>query len=198
MPAFLVALGVAVAVWLAAGLSGTWVDARSGEISAWFIATFDWADASLFFRGVRAVVFWLQWVAAPVVGLALLAVLSGGSFGARAGAREGVTARAGARGGVSARPGGRGGASGVRVLALATIWVIVLVVLPLQLLNWQISGLPPTWVEPTVVGARLLLVSLTATLGWALVCGTVTRLVTMGPAPLSTFGDNRDDRPAPM
>lgn len=156
LPAFLVALAAGAAIWWLAARGDAWVAARSGEISAWFIATFDREDASMFFGGVQALVFWVQWVVAPVAALGVLAAILGG--GPAALVRAPWVRRAFAP----------------RRLALATLWVVVLVALPLQLLGWRMSGLPPTWVEPAVVGARLILVGLTATVGWALVCGTVT------------------------
>jgi hypothetical protein len=173
LPAFLIALGAGVAVWWAAARADAWLTAHAGEISAWFIATFNWADASPFFRGAGMVMIWWQWVAAPVAALAVLAVLTSGGDAASLPARRLRHAFA------------------PRTMALATVWIVLLVLLPLQLLGWRMSGLPPTWVEPAVVGARLLLVGLAATVGWALVCGTI---VTMGPAAFVPSGDNRDGR----
>ncbi len=160
LPWFVVALATGLVVWWAAARADAWAAGHAGEISAWFIATFDWADASRFFRGVEAVVFWVQWVVAPVVGLTLLAALLDGGAGA-----------------LIRAPWLRH-AFGFRRLSLATVWVIALVVLPLQVLGWRMSGLPPTWVEPAVVGARLIAVALVATVGWALVCGTVVGQLT--------------------
>jgi hypothetical protein len=155
-PAFLLALAAGAFVWWTAARGHAWVSEHSGEISAWFIATFDRADASLFFRSVQACVFWLQWVLAPLLVLGIMAAdLSGGA-------------------GAVLRGRWLRRVFAPRRLAAATVWVILLVALPLQVLGWRMSGLPPTWVEPTIVAGRLFAVGLVATIGWSLVCGVAT------------------------
>jgi len=156
LPAFVVALVLGALVWWAAARGVAWTEARSGEIGAWFIATLNWADIAPLFRGVRAAAFWVQWVLAPVVALGLFAGWLAG----------------GARGLVG--PTGLRHALAPRVLALATLWMVLLVALPWQFATHPLTGLPPTWVEPAIVGARLMLVGLAAAVGVALVCSTVT------------------------
>ncbi|MFP5379153.1 MAG: hypothetical protein ACLGHP_05290 [Vicinamibacteria bacterium] len=155
-PALVAGLVVGGVAWWAAARLGAWTDAQAGEIAAWFIATFDWADATPFFRAVAAAVFWVQWVVAPVLALAVVSAALDGGLRA------------------VLHPGWLGRALHPRRLALATLWVVVLVVLPLRTLSSSLTGLPPTWVEPMVVGLRLAAVGLVAAAGWALVCGTVT------------------------
>lgn len=160
LPAFVAALVLGALLWWAAARGVAWTEARSGEIGAWFIATFNWADSAPVFRGIRAVTFWAQWVLAPVVALGLFAAYL----------------ETGVRG--LLRPSGLGRVLAPRVLALATLWIVLLVALPWQFATRPLTGLPPTWVEPAIVGARLMLVGLVAAIGLALVCGTVTRTLT--------------------
>ncbi|MDP1570203.1 MAG: hypothetical protein Q8L86_09380 [Vicinamibacterales bacterium] len=160
LPAFVATLLIGALVWWAAARGAAWTVARSGEIAAWFIATFNWADIAPVFRGIRAVTFWVQWVLTPVVALGLFA----------------GWLEAGVRGLIG--PSGLGRVLAPRVLALATLWMVLLVALPWQFATRPLTGLPSTWVEPAIVGARLMLVGLVAAIGLALVCGTVTRTLT--------------------
>ena len=63
-PVLLVALA-----WSLVLRGNAWLDAHSGEISAWFIARFGWSDVRWLFTTVAWIAWWLQWVQAPFVAL---------------------------------------------------------------------------------------------------------------------------------
>ena len=52
-----------------------WVARHSGEISAWFIARFGWADITLLFRAYSYVSAWVRWLLLPVAGIAAMAAV---------------------------------------------------------------------------------------------------------------------------
>jgi hypothetical protein len=62
---------VVVGWWLVSRGAG-WVESRSGEISAWFIATLDWPDVRWIFTAVRWLGGWLKWIVIPLAGLVWL------------------------------------------------------------------------------------------------------------------------------
>lgn len=141
---------LALIIWLA-GRADAWLMSKSGEISAWFIARFGWADVSWLMNGAHLVLAWLQWIVGPWLGLTLLAAALDRT-------RDIPLARR-----WIAR------ACRWRSLALATLWFLLLLALPWQLALWRPGGLPPTWVEPALAAARLLVVGLAMASGVALI-----------------------------
>lgn len=150
------ALPVVVAVWALLRADG-WVAARAGEISAWFIATFGWADASPFFRAQQYVSLWLRWVVVPAAALAALTVLL------RHGVREIAT------------PRWIRAAWHWRTLAVATLAFALCIALPWQAASWRPAGLAPTWVEPAAAGLRLILIGTAISVGAAIILVTAVR-----------------------
>jgi hypothetical protein len=135
-------------IWWGLTAAHTWTTDHSGEINAWFIARFGWANISPLLRTEMWMVRWLSWVVAPLAAVSLLAgVLERGArgFGDRWLRR----------------------AWHWRTLLLATLVFVLLFVLPWQLTAWR-PALPATWVEPTVAGIRLVAVMLLWALGAAL------------------------------
>jgi hypothetical protein len=150
VPAFIVAALVGGAIWWATGASLAWVSSYSGQISAWFIARFGWADASSFFNAIAWAGRWLQWVVGPLVALSLLGSMLIGEWSSD---RWRWIVR---------------GLSPFR-LTLATVWVGLFVAAPwMYLLPWQPGGLPPTFVEMAFVAAKLGVVAVLAATGIAL------------------------------
>jgi hypothetical protein len=134
----LVAALPAALLWWAALHFDRWVVDHSGEINAWFIARFGWADISTLFRAELWLSRWFRWSLIPLLSLALLgALLDGGFTGALARWRLALTWRS---------------------LGAAALSFIVLIALPLPLIDWRPS-LPPTWVQPATAAARLAIVA---------------------------------------
>lgn len=153
---------VAVAWWLV--LRGTaWVDAHSGEISAWFIARFGWSDVQGLFTTVAWVAWWLQWVLSPLVALVWWrSILVAGWRPTGALVREAL------------RPD--------RVL-VATALVLVLVWMPwTQLVPWRPRTLAPGTMELVFVAAKLGVVAMLSAIGWSLVARTAATAATAPPA----------------
>jgi hypothetical protein len=150
VPAFIVAALLGGAIWWASGEALAWVSSHSGQISAWFIARFGWADASSFFNGIAWGGRWLQWVVGPLVALSLLGSMLIGEWSSD---RWRWIVR---------------GFSPFR-LTLATLWVAIFVAVPwMYLLPWRPGGLPPTFVEMAFVAAKLGLVAVSIAVGIAL------------------------------
>jgi hypothetical protein len=143
---------VALVWWLV--LHGTaWVDAHSGEISAWFIARFGWSDVHWLFTTAAWIAWWLQWVVAPFVALVWWrSILVAGWRPTGALLPEAL------------RP--------ARVL-VATALVLVLVWMPwTQLVPWRPRALAPGTMELVFVAAKLGVVALLSAIGWSLVART--------------------------
>jgi hypothetical protein len=153
LPAFLPPALVVAAVWWLVLRADAWLLATSGEISAWFIAQFDWSDVGWLFQTLAWVSLWLRWVVAPFVALVWWrTILVRGWKPTVAIVRE------------SLHP--------VRVLA-ATAIVGVLVWVPwTQLVPWRPRGVPTGTMELVFVGAKLALVAVLSALGWSLVART--------------------------
>jgi hypothetical protein len=134
----LVVAAPAALVWWAVLRLDRWLVDHSGEINAWLIARFGWADVGALFRAELWLSRWFRWSLIPLLALALLgALLDGGFSGAFARWRRALTWRS---------------------LAAAALSFIVLIALPLPLIDWRPS-LPPTWVQPATAAARLAIVA---------------------------------------
>lgn len=135
------------AAWAIGRVSG-WFGDTSGEISAWFIATFGWSDVTSLFTAISWAERWLLWVVLPVGVIGVV----GGALSRRPGASalEGLAR-----------------AWHWRSVAMATIIVATFVWLPWQLTAWR-PALPDTWVQIAVAAARLGAAALLMILGAAL------------------------------
>lgn len=164
VPAFLVAAIVTGGLYWLVGRGTAWVEQNSGEINAWFIAQFGWADASAVFRTATWGGRWLQWVIAPLLGLSLLGSMVSGEWSSTRGRWL------------------RRSLSPLRIV-MATVWVGVFIVLPwIYLVPWRPKGLPPTSTELAFVIAKLGTVAVLAAIGVAL----VTKAAMPPPAPPAT------------
>jgi hypothetical protein len=142
---FLLAAAPLLFAWWAIGRGDAWIGSRQGEINAWFIAQFGWADIS---RLVQAEVWasrWIRWAVLPVICLSLLAALLTREVRHTEWLRR---------------------AWHWRTLLVATIVFVLLFALPWQLTAWR-PRLPPTWLEPAAAGLRLGVVFLLGLLGAA-------------------------------
>lgn len=141
-PAVVPAALVVLAVWWLVSLAETWVALRNGQISAWFIAHFGWADSSWLFTGIRYGAMWLRWVIAALLAVWLMATLVHG-FKFRL--------------------------SVIRV-ALASLWFAVLIALPwAYLAPWRPAWLPPTSAELAFAIVKLSIAATLVAAGVALV-----------------------------
>ncbi len=133
----LAAVPVAAAGW-ALGRADDWVIAHSGEITAWLIARFDWADTAWLFTAQRYLSLWLRAVVVPAAALAALAALLRSS-GIKAALRTGVSAWR------------------WRTLLLLTtaFAVAALVITRFAYVTGYVRRLPPTWVQPLAAAVSL-------------------------------------------
>ena len=156
LPAFVPPLLFVALGWWLVLRGDAWITAHSGEISAWFIAQFNWSDVRWLFRAIDWIGLWLRWVVAPFIGLVWWR-----SIMVRGWKPTGSLVRE------SLRPAG--------VLA-ATAILAVLVWAPwTQLVPWRPRGLAPGTGELMFVGGKLGLVAVLSALGWSLVARTAAR-----------------------
>jgi hypothetical protein len=144
-------LAAALAWWLVAR-GEAWVDRYAGEISAWFIATFDWADVTWLFAGVRWLGRWLRWVVIPVMALVWLRGLLTAGWRPTPGLlREAI--------------------SPVRLLVASVAFALLVWAPWTYLVPWRPTGLPLSG-EIFFVGAKLGLTALLAATGLAVMIGS--------------------------
>jgi hypothetical protein len=167
VPWFVAVLLPLGAAWWAITAADAWVSSHAGEINAWFIAQFGWADVSWLLQAAAWLHRWIGWVVAPLAALSLLAALL--DHGAAGVTRDGWLRRA----------------WHWRTLLGATLVFAVLIVAPWQMTAWR-PALPPTWVEPAVAALRLLVVAVLWSAGAALL---ITLAATRQPAAISSATD---------
>jgi hypothetical protein len=156
--AFLPALLVVLAGWFAVGSAIDGLVARSGEISAWFLATLDWPDVRPLIRAAVLVAEWLRWIVIPFAALIWLGRTIVG--------RQPPTPYA-----------WRPQASAATRLLLATAVAGFTLWAPLTFgLYWTPRGLPPTWIEPAIAAAKLAAIAVVGAIGLSLIVGLAARL----------------------
>ena len=159
IPAVVPALLVFALFWWLAYRIDTWVALRSGEINAWFIATFGWDNISWLFTLIRFFTTWMRWVLGALLAVSLMGGMA--VVGWRAAARVQWLRRA-------LHP---------RALAVATLWFVVLIVLPwLYLVPWRPNWVPPTGAELAFIVGKLSIAAILMSAGVALMIYEVTRL----------------------
>lgn len=159
IPAVIPALLVFALFWWVAYRVDTWVALRSGEINAWFIATFGWDNISWLFTGIRFLTTWMRWVLAALLAVSLMGGVA--IIGWRAGTRLQWLRRA-------LRP---------RTLLLSTLWFVFLIALPwLYLVPWRPNWVPPTGAELAFIVSKLSVAAILMAIGVALMIYEVTRL----------------------
>jgi hypothetical protein len=138
IPSIIPASIVVLVIWWMTMRAETWMAMREGQISAWFIARFGWADVTALYRFVHYVAMWLRWVVAAMLALSLISGFV--SVGARALAQFAWLRRA-------LHP---------RALLLGSLYFIVLIALPWKyLVPWRPAGLPATSVELAFIVSKL-------------------------------------------
>lgn len=159
---------VVLLFWWVAGRIDTWVALRTGEINAWFIARFGWDNVSWLFRSISALTIWLRWVPAGLLAVSVMASMA--SAGWRAIVMPAWLRRA-------IRP---------RTLAIATVWFVVLIVLPwAYLVPWRPSWLPPTSAEMAFIISKLSVATLLIATGAALMIREAISIQPLPPEPNS-------------
>lgn len=151
VPLFWLSCVPAALLWWGPRAAQGWLTDHSSEVTAWFIAAFGWSDVSLLFTAAAFLRAWLGWVVGPTLSLALFIRLTGAPGASLAAF-----------------------ASSWRAVGLATLWFLVLIVLPWQFVSWRPRQLPATWLDPAVAGVRLLVVGVAMTFGVALMIRAIT------------------------
>src|SRR5689334_16754579 len=138
IPSIVPALIIVLIIWWMTIRVETWFGMRNGQINAWFIAQFGWADVSWLFRLIRYTAMWFRWIVASMLALSLMTGFV--IVGARAIAQLAWLRRA-------LRP---------RALVLSTLVFIVLIALPWKyLVPWRPAGLPATSIEMAFIATKL-------------------------------------------
>lgn len=159
---FLAATLPLVLAWIAIGRADRWIVEHQGDINAWFIAQFGWADISWLLSAELWISRWLRWTVLPVASLTLLAWLLGATSGTR-----GAWLRR---------------AFHWRTLAADAAVFVLLFALPWQLTSWR-PALPPTWIEPAAAALRLAAFAVLALAGVAVMILTAARDRSAASAP---------------
>ena len=159
VPAVIPAALLVWLVWWMTNRAEVWVTMYSGQINAWFIATFGWSDASWFFTGVSYVAGWFRWVVASLLAVSLMAGFV--AVGWPAIAQSAWLRRA-------LHP---------RAVIAATLWFVVLIALPwLYLVPWRPLSLPPTSIEFAFIVAKLSVSAVLFAVGAALMIFEASKL----------------------
>ncbi len=149
LPAFL----VAALVWLGVSWICGWLesahDNRSGEITAWFIATFDWTNTGWVHRVIRQTLAVIRYVIGSSLAVSVLATGAAVSFAAVLRGRWIRPALRPAR------------LAAVAVAAFGLIW------LPWRWIYWRPGSLPASSAEIAFVGVKLTIILLLMHLGLA-------------------------------
>ena len=142
---FVIVVVPLLCAWWAIGRGDDWITRHQGEINAWFIARFGWADITRLLQTEMWISRWLRWAVLPMIAVSLLAALL-----TREGRHSDWVRRA----------------RHWRTLLVATLVFFLLFALPWQLTSWR-PELPPTWIEPAAAGLRLGVVFLLGLIGAA-------------------------------
>jgi hypothetical protein len=147
-------LFVAAVWWIVLRAEG-WLQLHVGEISAWFIAQFGWADVTWLFRAAAWAGQWLRWVVAPFAALVWWRQILGGAWRpSRAALRDAL------------HP--------LHVLT-ATAIVLALVWAPwTQVVPWRPQAIAPGTSELLFVGAKLAVVVVLGALASTLLARTAS------------------------
>jgi hypothetical protein len=152
-------------IWWLVHRAEAWITMRSGQINAWFIAQFGWADMSWLFTAIGITADWFRWVVAALLALSLMAGFV--AIGWRALGQPAWLRRA-------FRP---------RAIAAATLWFGALIALPwLYLVPWRPDNLPPNSIEFAFIVTKLSISAILFAIGAALVVNEASRLP---PNPVS-------------
>ena len=163
IPAVIPAVVVFALLWWIAGRVDTAIALRSGEINAWFIATFGWGDMSWLFTAIRWLTTWLRWVMGGLLAVSLMGGVA--AIGWRAVVGSEWVRRA-------FRP---------RSLIAGTLWFATLIVLPwIYLVPWRPDWVPPTGAELAFIVSKLAVAAILMAAGAALMIYEATRAADQG------------------
>lgn len=155
---FVPALLLVVVGWLAVGSAIGRLTARSGEISAWFLVTFDWQDVRPLIRAAVLFGEWLRWVVIPFAALIWLGRAIAGRWQTAAPYAWRPQASAAVR------------LLLVTAIAALTLWA------PLAYgLYWMPRSLPQTWIEPAIAAAKLSAIAIVSAIGLSVIIGLAAR-----------------------
>ena len=147
-------LFVAAVWWIVLRAEG-WLELHSGEISAWFIAQFGWADVTWLFRTAAWAGLWLRWAVAPFAALVWWRQILGGAWW-------------------PSRSALRDALHPLQMLT-ATAIVLALVWAPwTQVVPWRPQAIAPGTSELLFVGAKLALVVVLGALASTLLARTAS------------------------
>jgi hypothetical protein len=165
---FIAIAAVALLAWRAIRHGDSWVSQHQGEINAWFIAQFGWADIAPLLQAEAWLSWWLRWTVVPLASMSMLSAL---------------LTRDRARGiGWLLR------AWRWRSLLIVTIAFLLLNAVAPPLIEWR-PAVPSTWAEPAVAALRLAAVVLILLVG-----ATILILISAHhavPRPVSSDPGNR-------
>ena len=157
VPAAIPGALVVFAVWWLVGRATDSVTIYSGQINAWFIASFGWDDVSWLVTGIAWFSVWLKWVVAPMLALSLMASVLVAGWRTLTGMRWVTRALA------------------PLSLGIATIAFGVLIAAPWTYLTpWRPEGLPATSIELAFIIAKLSVTALLMASGLALIIRQAT------------------------
>jgi hypothetical protein len=152
VPAAIPAAFVIFAIWWLVGSATDRVTIYSGQINAWFIASFGWDDVSWLFTGITWLAGWLKWVVAPILAVSLMATLLAEGWHKPTDIRWVTRALA------------------PLPLAIATVAFGALVLAPwVYLTPWRPEGLPATSLELAFIIAKLAVTAVLMATGLALI-----------------------------
>lgn len=158
IPGVIPAAVIIVMTWWLADHAETWFAMRSGQINAWFIARFGWADVTWLFTAIRYAADWFRWLVAPLLALSLMAGLVATGWPALG------------RAAWLRRP------LHPRTLILSTFWLVALIALPwLYLVPWRPKTLPASSVEFAFIVIKLSLTAILFAIGAALIASEASR-----------------------
>jgi hypothetical protein len=164
LPAFLVALALWLVVrWICHRLL-RYHEAHSGELDAWFIATFNWTRITWLHRTIDWLLHIVQFVIGTSLAVTLLATAAAGSFA------DVVSPRWMRR------------AFSPLQLAIIAVAFYGLIFLPWQAVYWRPASLPATAVEVAFALAKLTLLGLIMHIGWSLILWSPQRGIPREPA----------------
>ena len=144
--------------WLTTQAEG-WVTMRSGQINAFFIARFGWADVTWLFTAMHRMAQWGRWVVGALLALSLIAGFM--AIGWPALAQAAWLRRA-------LRP---------RALLVGTFWFVLLIALPwMYLVPWRPKQIPGSSMELAFIVAKLSIAALLCAIGAALIALEASRV----------------------
>jgi hypothetical protein len=151
LPAFLAALALWLVVrWICHRLL-RYHDAHSGELDAWFIATFDWTRITWFHHTIDWLLHIVQFVVGTSLAVTLLATAAAGAIAD------------------AVHPRWMRRAISPLQLAIIAVAFYGLIFLPWQAVYWRPASLPASAAEVVFALAKLTILALVMHIGWSLI-----------------------------